>query len=395
MAMASSASSASARPASAAPGGAAQPAPGADNDFWAGGSQLVESPQEVDSQALSNLGSKRTLVRQGTDNEVNGTQSGLEGANMVECVFDCGPPRHISLCTNTGTHANPRWMCTPCNGARKALEHACRKSGQMPELKQLRLQDPEMYTAKIRACRVKSATDPPDALGLRDNRQRAAAFSTFLSTQLSQTAEIQGKAKRQWMTQNEFIAFLKYKKGEEGLDNPEDKQRAWKAALDNPDVLRKGSGDSQIIFVDKGTTWAAIRSRAMTTSVNRLTNLESQKEVEDAMAQVAQTGVTAGAFSGGAFKGIGDMFRPEVAAASSSSSGPDSGQLALAAAASAPPPASVVVPDFVFAPFGTSFGGHPDGVGAIQWDPESSSKKGALGTSTNPKKGGKSTLSEL
>ena len=344
---------------------------------------LVELSNNLDSQVKG----PRILGRKSTD-EVAGTQVGLEDANMVECVFDCGPPRHMSNCSNTGTQLHPRWMCSPCNGACKALQLAARKTGHLEDLKELRQSDPEAYKAKIRACRVRCATDPVGCRGLRDNRQRAAAFSTFLSSQLTQKAEIEGKAKRKWMDFKEFIAFLKFKKGEP-MDTQEQKQAFWKAALDNPDVLKNGSGADQVILVDKGTTWAAIRSRALLTSVNRATNLETQKQVEEAMVQVAQTGAAAGAFSGAAFKGIGDMFRPEVAAASSSSQ--DAGQLALAAAASAAPAANVVVPESDFAPFGVSFGGHPDGLAAIQWD-ESQSGRKPTGTPGYSRKKSTSTL---
>ena len=51
---------------------------------------------------------------------------------MVDCVFGCGPPRPTSQMANTGTTVNPRWMCHPCNGARKAIEHVARND---PDLK--------------------------------------------------------------------------------------------------------------------------------------------------------------------------------------------------------------------------------------------------------------------
>ena len=54
---------------------------------------------------------------------------------MYMCVFDCGPPRAEQLMTNTGTHQNPRWMCKPCNNARKAIEWMANKAsdGQLKQ----------------------------------------------------------------------------------------------------------------------------------------------------------------------------------------------------------------------------------------------------------------------
>ena len=43
-------------------------------------------------------------------------------APMGKCVFDCGPPVPLSSLTNTATLKSPRWMCNPCNNARKCLE---------------------------------------------------------------------------------------------------------------------------------------------------------------------------------------------------------------------------------------------------------------------------------
>ena len=155
---------------------------------------------------------------------------------------------------------------------------------------------------------------------------------------------------------------MKYKEGEE-VDTPEQKQAFWKAANDNQDVRRKGTGDGTVVLVDKGTTWSAIRERALTVTINRSTNLESQKQVDDAMVQLAQTGSSVGTFSGGAaFKCIGDT--PEIAA--SSNPWPDAGQQALTSAASAPPAAAVVIPEDFFAPYGTSSGHNSQGKEAVQ-----------------------------
>ena len=50
---------------------------------------------------------------------------------LVSCVFGCGPPRPVTHMTNTATHVSPRWMCRPCNGARKAIEGQCNKDPQL------------------------------------------------------------------------------------------------------------------------------------------------------------------------------------------------------------------------------------------------------------------------
>ena len=149
---------------------------------------------------------KRQLTRRAAE-EVTGTQQAdtLASANMVRCVFDCGPPRHVSTCTDTGTHTHPRWMCRGCNGAHRAFDLAAKNSGHLEELKEMKKRDPEAYKAKIRQCRVRSSDDPPGTHGLRDNRQRAAAFSTYLQGSLNQWVSLENRGKRRYMDQGSTL----------------------------------------------------------------------------------------------------------------------------------------------------------------------------------------------
>ncbi len=43
------------------------------------------------------------------------------------CYFECGPPYPITQLTNMGNARCVRWVCNPCNNARKAIECASRK----------------------------------------------------------------------------------------------------------------------------------------------------------------------------------------------------------------------------------------------------------------------------
>ena len=335
--------------------------------------------------ALAPPPKRRQLERRATDEAVVGTQQSdtLASANMVSCCFDCGPPRHVSLCVNTGTQRHPRWFCKPCNGARRALDLAAKNTGHLNELKSLKKKDPEAYKAKIRSCRIKTADDPPGTLGLRDNHERAAAFSTYVSNTLSQTATLANVQKRKFMNKGQYIAFLKYK---EGRKIPEDQEEAvWQAVLAIPDTLKsRGANGETLIWVDKGHQMQGIRGRTLETSVVRANNLTSQAEVNQAMASLGNTGIGAGVFSGPAFSGLGgEAFRPE--AALGGSVGHALSQAALAGASSSIPSSAVVVPEEDFAPFGSSFGQNPEGARALEAIPAKRSapkrrgcKKGSL-----------------
>ena len=43
-------------------------------------------------------------------------------SNLRACVFECGGLQHQADLINTGTREWVRWMCSPCNAARKSLE---------------------------------------------------------------------------------------------------------------------------------------------------------------------------------------------------------------------------------------------------------------------------------
>ena len=111
-----------------------------------------------------------------------GDEGNLDHVNTVYCIFDCGPPRHISLCTNTGTSANPRWMCHGCNGARKAMGYAARTATEEAKkaFDTFRKGDTEAYKAKVRSLRVRQPNDPPGTCGMfGSNAERRVACTAF------------------------------------------------------------------------------------------------------------------------------------------------------------------------------------------------------------------------
>ena len=86
-----------------------------------------------------------------------------EGPSIyADCVFGCGPPRPTYLMVNTGTATHPRWMCKPCNGARKAIEHQAKNDTALKaSLSNLKKRDPDLWRAKVRSCRIQDVNAPP------------------------------------------------------------------------------------------------------------------------------------------------------------------------------------------------------------------------------------------
>ena len=120
----------------------------------------------------------------------------------VECVFGCGPPRLICYMTNTGTAINPRWMCFPCNGARKAIEHQVRKDKALKDnLGTLKRNDPDLWRHKVRSCRIRDANDPPGTTGVLNLDARRAIINRLKVT-LAQKVAVQDIQQRKPMNKN-------------------------------------------------------------------------------------------------------------------------------------------------------------------------------------------------
>ena len=288
-------------------------------------------------------------------------------SSFVWCVFDCAPvPQHKSRCVNTATPANPRWMCSPCNAARKALDYAHKSASaeQRAALSNLKRTDGEQYKAKVRSLRVRTAADPPGcSSGVLDNHARKVSIQALLRTEVSQSASVQSTQTRTWMTKKVFLAYARFTLGEE-LGTHEEREAYWAETLANPSVKRKGSGDSLAVYVDKGTEYVAVRARTQSTAVSTTKGLCSEKEVGEALRSMTETGASSSVFTEGAFQGLDDLFRPQVAAGASSV-----GDHALAGATAQPPAAEVVVASETWAPFGTSTGGSSRGLKALTSDP--------------------------
>ena len=282
---------------------------------------------------------------------------------LVRCVFDCGPPRPARTMTNTATKANPRWMCSPCNGARKAIENIARQNPASKEhLANLKRSDPELWKQKVRASRIRG---PGEENGV-DNMGQRRAYNCCFQMMLEQRVALQELDKRKFLNKKAYMAFLKYKAGEQ-VDTQEQQDRWWQAALDSPDILKEGKGDNIEILVNAGRGIIGLRERALKTVVTSEYCLESAVQVDEALAKLSSTGVGVGALTGSAFGHAGAAFQPGAAASGVSASDSVSRSTWNQVA---PPPASLIVAPEEFAPFGRDSGGHKRGLKAICSDPE-------------------------
>ena len=147
------------------------------------------------------------------------------------------------------------------------------------------------------------------------------------------------------MTKKQYIAFLRYKEGED-IRTPEDEKRWWSAAWSNPDITK--NKEEGTILVNKGTTLKAIRERALSQTVTRTQGLQSAQQVEEAMASMSAIGASTNAFQADAFGNLGAAFAPGAAAGSQ---GQPSLPPQLWGNRPAPPAVESIIPIEDFSPF--------------------------------------------
>lgn len=189
--------------------------------------------------------------------EVVGAPSPGGSLKLGRCVFDCGPPRPYTQLTNTATSKYPRWMCGPCNQARRALEAQGRTDKAWGKrIADLKKEDPEECNASIRSIRVISSDDAAGAPGVRDLAARGAMIIRMAKA-FTQGTEIRETVNLAWKDKRAYAAYLKYTRGEKGIDLEDDDcvNRVFEEALQNPDIQRRAApGGGFQVQVDMGDT---------------------------------------------------------------------------------------------------------------------------------------------
>ena len=143
--------------------------------------------------------------------------------------------------------------------------------------------------------------------------QRIGFINEFRS-KLIQQVSVKDQMKRKPMNKNQFMAFLRFKEGVNGLDTQEQQDSHWAKVLANPNTtILEGTGDSAVILVDKGRVLLGVRERTLLAQVSHGENLESAQDLEQAMARMATTGAAHGALSSSVFGQAGALFQPSSA----------------------------------------------------------------------------------
>ena len=210
--------------------------------------------QALDSFPLVATPSQGTITRTATPqtSDLGNSMGTRDKDSLVECSFNCGPPRPMKLMVNIGTSMCPYWTCSSCNGAKKAIEHQANKNPTLKlMLRELKKNDPGLWRSKVRSCRISDPNDPPGTTGVICQKERTNFINEFRSS-LIQRGALQDVVKRAPMNKSQFMAHLRFKEGLKGHDTDEQQDKHWAKVLASPDTkVLSGQGDTAVILVDK------------------------------------------------------------------------------------------------------------------------------------------------
>lgn len=280
---------------------------------------------------------------------------------LGRCIFDCGPPRPYTHLTNTATQASPRWMCNPCNMARKAIEGFARKKDNKDlykAIQDLKKHDMEEWKCTVRSARIRTKDDYADPkYGVRDLIARNALVVKS-TRKILQSTSLSSVQTLDWKDKDKYAAWLKNVRGRSGinLDDEEQKKDIFEAILADQNQVRRIGHDGHVqILVDEGDVIQGTRTRAFIHEVDKTAAIESAGQLNDAMAEMASQGASQTPFSGEEKWGpAGKLFSAQIAERQTPSGNQLFGDTPKK---SAPPPATDLISPMEWAPYGCDSGG--------------------------------------
>ncbi len=199
------------------------------------------------------------------------------------CYFECGPRYAISQLTNMGNARCVRWVCNPCNNARKAIECAAKKDAAFrKQISDMRTNNPVEWKAKVRALRIR-----PDAgsEGVESRFDRRAAVAHFAQS-MRQFLCVRDDIPLLWLSRPRFLC---HQKNVEGLTDDEAKTR-WTQALQDPDVAKRGQGEQAEVAVRGIPQTVGSRGREYNRAVHSGELITSADAEQDAFARMTAVG---------------------------------------------------------------------------------------------------------
>ena len=225
--------------------------------------------------------------------------AGSSGGNS--CWFECGTTENLY---NIGTTRYIKFTCGLCNSSRKSLESQARVSPAFKtHLEGMKKNKQGMYKAKVRAGRLV----PGSAEGPSSFNERARMIAEY-SQEVSIQASVADQGVILWPNEEEYVA---YRKNNHNMTDPQ-ARAAWTAAINNPDILKRGSGVNTRVPIAGIPRTVGSVARISSRRVNVFTAINNQDQLNIAAGRMNVGALPAP--TSGEFNDVGgSMFRPAAA----------------------------------------------------------------------------------
>ena len=237
-----------------------------------------------------------------------GYMPGLAG----QCWFECGTT--VGL-LNIGNARSEKWVCCPCNGARRLLDSSCRGNPAVKaELADMKKNRQSAYKRKVRSARIQPASElangaaPSGIRTLADRREAVGEFraSVVASLEVSDNGNVHWPLKRQW---------IKMYKDQEDVDDTV-AQAAWTRAYNSyPATHRKdGVDEASTRLAFEGIPFTAGKaSRGLKRSADWMMPIEGEDQWNAAARLVSVSAIGRGVTDAEFGEVGGSVFRPNAA----------------------------------------------------------------------------------
>jgi hypothetical protein len=195
----------------------------------------------------------------------------------VACGMGCGvtgPPEAMYQ-----ANSNAAFYCHPCRNAKRAIEAAARAGGQKEALDRLKVEDPEAFRDKIRACRMAMSDSEP---GCFTSIGRKCAVAKAVKG-LTQSVGLREEASLLWLTARQWVSWHGQWEGA----SREQAEATWAQRLADPTVEKRGQGANVRMSVEDIPRTVIHRGRELATGVERETSVNTAGQADAAMGDMA------------------------------------------------------------------------------------------------------------
>ena len=223
------------------------------------------------------------------------------GVEMGRCKWECGPRMPVDPHLFR-TNATAAWECRPCYNGHRALKGAARSDEDKQALRDMALQDPEGFRAKVRACAIRGTNNPT----YQQQRDRGALCVRQV-TIIRQIVTVMATAGVKYVDEAGYI-----RRYQTPSRSAEDLSKEFALRANDPSVDRLSDGvGGWLVPVPKYPRVEVAHGRSFSRQVESIDRtITTEQEAGEALEDVARVGMGASALAGDVFGGMGQALRP-------------------------------------------------------------------------------------